>query len=94
VDRPDAARAAYARLLWQHIAQRRPAGIGLAGSCMIGFRLDRQGRLLSAEIRRTSGNMLLDKLALRTVRQATPYPAPPAILAEEALYFSIPFSFR
>jgi len=90
----EAIRQAYARLLWSHIAQRRPAGISLSGTTMISFRLDAQGRLLSAEVSRASGNMLLDRLALRTVRMASPYPPPPAGLTEETLGFSIPFSFR
>lgn len=84
----------YQKTLWQWVAARRPQGIHLEGEAVVTFALDRGGRLLSAHIERTSGNRLLDRLALRTVRAAAPYPAPPAALADEALRFSLEFSFR
>lgn len=98
-ERPEEARQAYARLLWRHIAQHRPAGISLSGTTTISFRLDAQGNLLSVHISQSSGNMLLDKLASRTVFRSAPFPPPPIELAPielagEPLSFAIPFSFR
>lgn len=85
---------AYQNTLWQWVAARRPQGIHLEGEATITFTLDRQGRLISASIAQSSGNKLLDRLALRTIRTAAPYPAPPADLPEGALHFSLAFSFH
>lgn len=85
---------AYQKTLWQWVAARRPQGIYLEGEATIAFTLDRTGRLVSASIAQSSGNKLLDRLALRTVRAAAPYPAPPTNLPEEALHFRLAFSFH
>lgn len=90
---PDAA-AAYRKILWQWVAARRPQGLHLEGEAVVVFTLDRSGRILAARIERTSGNKLLDRLALRTVRVAAPFPAPPADLPEGALQFQLAFNFH
>ena len=84
----------YQKILWQQVASRRPQGIHLEGEAVVAFTLDRAGRLLSARIAQTSGNKLLDRLALRTVRTAAPFPPPPIELTDEALHFSLAFNFR
>jgi len=86
--------AAYAALLWQRIAATRPPGMHLAGEALLRFTLDRNGRISSAEIARSSGNRLLDKLAIRCLHQAAPFPSPPATLPDAALQFSIVFRFN
>jgi protein TonB len=86
--------SAYTALLWQRIATHRPAGIELAGSALVEFRLDRTGHLVSARITQSSGIVLLDRLALRAVKDAAPFPPPPADLAEADLAFAVPVNFR
>lgn len=88
----------YQKILWQQVASRRPPGIHLEGEAVVAFTLDRAGRLLFASIEQTSGNKLLDRLALRTVRTAAPFPSPPvelvpADLPNGVLRFSLAFNF-
>lgn len=90
----DAAWRAYQALLWRRILARRPVGMTLAGRTELRFTLDTGGRLLSAEIAEPSGNALLDRLALRSLRDAAPFPPVPPSLADRALLFTVTFSFR
>lgn len=84
----------YAVRLWSHIASRRPPGIRLEGTTTVIFDLTRTGELGNVSIAERSGNPMLDRLALRTVRGAAPFPAPPEALDDGQLRFTIPFSFR
>lgn len=85
---------AYKMLLWRQIAARRPRGMQVSGSALVRFRLGMDGALLSAEIFQSSGNVNLDRIALRTVRQASPFPKPPASLANDDMVFTIPINFH
>jgi periplasmic protein TonB len=49
------------------------------GDVLIVFRLDRQGRLVSSRIVRSSGSATLDKAGLALVREAQPFPPPPPV---------------
>ena len=84
----------YAARLWSHIASRRPPGIRLEGTTTVTFGLTRAGELRNVSITGRSGNPMLDRLALRTVRGAAPFPAPPEALDDGQLRFTVPFSFR
>lgn len=84
----------YAARLWAHIAARRPAGIRLEGTTIMAFTLSRNGQVAELTVAETSGNAMLDRLALRAVRQAAPLPPPPESLRDDQLRFTIPFSFR
>lgn len=88
----DAARiaAAYVQALWTRIAAARPTGTMLQGEALVGFTLDADGRLVTLELLQSSGNGLLDRLALRTVRRAAPFPPPPAAAGRA---FRIAFHF-
>lgn len=79
----------YARIL----AQRRP-GLRRAGTVLLRFRLDATGRLVSLAVSASSGDGLLDALALAMVRDAAPFPPPPEPLAASQLTFTIPFEFQ
>lgn len=87
-------RDAYTRELWKHIAERRPRGIRLVGTTIVTFHIDVKGEVLSSEVSKSSGNFNLDKIALRAVRQASPFPAPPASLSAEGLMFAVPIIFH
>ena len=85
--------AAYAQRLWTHIRAHRPAGLQLQGTAEVAFRVDRKGSLVWARLIRSSGVALLDRLALRTVREASPFPAPPQQLSDARLEFTAPVNF-
>jgi protein TonB len=61
---------------------------------MVRFAVGRAGELISVELAASSGNAALDRLALRTVRNAGPFPPPPATVEGDQLVFTIPFSFH
>ena len=93
-DKNQTALAAYQRQLWARIAARKPAGIRLAGVATVRFAVAGDGALVAVDLAASSGNTALDRLALRTVRNASPFPPPPATAKEEQLVFTIPFSFH
>lgn len=64
------------------------------GTTHIAFTLDRQGRLLSAYIQKSSGSQALDSEALAILSRAAPYPPPPSELAGEQLSLTVPIRFR
>ena len=66
----------------------------MSGSAVIKFRINSDGVLLEADIVQSSGNLNLDRIALRTIRQATPLPKPPASLLNNDLVFTIPINFH
>jgi len=65
----------------------------MQGTAEIGFRIDREGCLLWTRLTRSSGIVLLDRLALRAVREASPFPAPPQELPDARLEFTAPVNF-
>lgn len=89
-----ALRDRYADLLWRHIAARRPQGIRLSGEAELVFTVDRSGAVSEIAIGRSSGNAMLDRLALRTVQRAAPMPAPPEALGKGPFRFTIAVTFE
>ena len=90
----DKVRALYAQRLWRHIAARRPSGTHIPGTAIVTFTMTFDGSLKALSLARSSGNTMLDRLALRTVRAAAPFPVPPPELQGADMEFSLPFSFR
>jgi protein TonB len=60
----------------------------------VRFTLDRMGRVLSAEIEKSSGDTAFDEAALAMVRRSDPVPVPPPLIADEGLSFTLPVIFR
>jgi TonB family protein len=56
--------------------------------------LDRTGRVLAATIAKSSGDAAFDRAAISMVERASPVPAPPPLIADEGLTFSLPVVFR
>jgi periplasmic protein TonB len=61
---------------------------------IVKFVLDRTGHVLSAEVAKGSGDAAFDDAALAMMRRADPVPAPPPLIADEGLTFSMPVLFR
>jgi protein TonB len=68
---------------------------GTQGQVVIAFTLDGQGRVLDANVDKSSGSSLLDRAALAAVREAQPLPAPPADkLRNGTITLRAPFVFN
>jgi periplasmic protein TonB len=61
---------------------------------LVGFALDRMGHVLSASIVKGSGDAAFDQAALAMVRRSDPVPAPPPLVADDGLNFTLPVIFR
>jgi periplasmic protein TonB len=60
----------------------------------VRFTLDRMGRVLAASVEKGSGDAAFDAAALAMVRRSDPVPAPPPLIADEGLSFTLPVIFR
>ena len=60
----------------------------------VRFTLDRLGHVLSTSIEKGSGDTAFDEAALAMVRRSDPVPAPPPLIADEGLSFTLPVIFR
>ncbi|MBS3733074.1 MAG: energy transducer TonB [Desulfobacterales bacterium] len=66
----------------------------LQGRVVVGFTLDPDGTLSSAEIVESSRHPELDRAALKAVKQAAPFPRPPGRLFDGPLRMNIPVLFE
>ena len=55
--------------------------------------MDKQGKLISAQLSRSSGSQRLDKAALATIRRAAPFPKPPQDLPGDRIEITAPVEF-
>jgi TonB family protein len=91
-----------ARVTWQkrliaHLDKhkRYPSDRSLKGAeIVVGMVLDRMGRVLSTSVIQGSGDTAFDDAALAMMRRADPVPAPPPVVADEGLSFTLPVVFR
>jgi protein TonB len=91
-----------ARLTWQkelvaHFDRhkRYPAGhAAKATEIVVSFELDRTGHILSSSVARSSGDPAFDEAALAMLKRSDPVPAPPPLVADEGLAFTLPVVFR
>lgn len=65
----------YQAKIWSALARKKPKA-GERGSTTVVFGIGGGGALTFVRVGRSSGNSRLDQLALGTVRNAAPYPAP------------------
>ena len=61
---------------------------------IVSFVLDRTGHILSSGIVRGSGDAAFDNAALAMLQRSDPVPAPPPLVADEGLSFTLPVVFR
>ncbi|WP_372400451.1 energy transducer TonB [Azospirillum sp. HJ39] len=63
------------------------------GVAQVRFTIDREGRVLSVQIDRSSGHSVLDEETVEMVRRASPLPAPPEEMAQERIELVVPVQF-
>lgn len=81
---------------WLHAHKRYPRRARLRmmrGEAVIGFVLDRSGRVVSYELRRSTGHGVLDREVLAMIRRASPMPSFPPDMNKERMDFSVPVRF-
>lgn len=67
---------------------------GAAGKVGLRLTITRSGGLAAAFVARSSGNPVLDRLALRAAKTAGPFPAAPAGLSGASFGFALAVAFR
>jgi protein TonB len=70
------------------------SGRGAVGVVEFSFRIDRDGHVLSSEIKRSSGSKALDEEALATITRSDPLPVPPSGMAEKDLVIVTSVRFK
>ncbi|MBN8919285.1 MAG: energy transducer TonB [Rhizobiales bacterium] len=91
-----------AQLTWQkqlvaHLDKhkRYPPGRSNANAeILVNLVLDRLGNVVTAAVIKSSGDKAFDAAAVAMVRRSSPVPAPPPLVADEGLSFSLPVVFR
>ena len=63
------------------------------GTASLRFALDRQGRVLSFHLDRSSGFPLLDEEVLALIQRAQPLPSPPPEIPGDRIELVVPFEF-
>ncbi|CAO3439430.1 energy transducer TonB [Azospirillum endophyticum] len=63
------------------------------GVAQVRFTIDREGRVLSVELDRSSGFSALDEETVEMVRRASPLPAPPEEIAKDRIEMVVPVQF-
>lgn len=61
---------------------------------MVSFEIDRTGHIISSSIVQGSGYPDFDQAALAMLKRSDPVPAPPPLVADEGLTFTLPVVFR
>jgi TonB family protein len=61
---------------------------------VVAMHLDRTGRVLAANVLKSSGDLAFEQAALGKVERASPVPAPQPVIADQRLDFSLPVKFR
>lgn len=90
-------RATWQKELVAHLDKhkRYPAGGSRRSvEILVNFVLDRVGHVVSTTIVKGSGDAAFDEAALAMVRRSDPVPAPPPLVADEGLSFTLPVIFR
>ena len=67
---------------------------GETGVAQLAFSIDRNGRVLSSAIVKSSGHADLDQETLATIRRAQPFPGPPAGMDGAKFDFTVPVKFN
>jgi len=90
-------RATWQKELMAHLDKhkRYPAERALkSAEIYVRFTLDRLGHVLATSIEKGSGDAAFDQASLAMVKRSDPVPAPPPLIADEGLSFTLPVIFR
>ena len=90
-------KATWQKRLVAHLDRhkRYPAGATHRDvTATVSFTLDRTGHIVSTAIARSSGDPAFDAAALAMLQRSDPVPAPPPLVADDGLSFSVPVVFR
>ena len=74
----NAAASNYPGLVMRKLSRAPRPRINVRGAAVVAFRVSDGGGLAAVSIARSSGSEALDQAALRVVRRAAPFPAPPS----------------
>lgn len=93
---PSRFRDTYGQRVYREIKQgqsyeRVLARDGVTGTVVLEFQIDARGQLRSERIGRSSGNAIIDQLALQQLRATAPFARPPGGRMRS---FSIPLTYR
>lgn len=94
--------SAHAITVWQRALMRRLEGAKrmlsherhAIGTVRVEFAVNATGALAFARVVSSSGSSALDQAAIGLVKEATPFPAPPAGSGSKATSFVVPIRFR
>lgn len=91
--------AGYMRLVHRNVRRyktypRAAARAGLEGRVELAIVIDKQGKIVSSRIHKSSGIALLDKAALKAVARLDRMPAPPAQLSWQKRTIYVPFVYK
>lgn len=95
-----AALADYSRTVRALIERRKEyplaaRKLGIQGSVIVSFSLDRRGELQGVSLAKSSGNSMLDNAGIRAVRGVGSFPPPPGhAMRGEVISFRIPVRFN
>ena len=64
------------------------------GIVQLTFAIDRQGKVVTSRIARSSGSTALDQETIDTLRRAQPFPPPPPNMPGETFEFTVPIRFK
>ncbi|MBP2229562.1 protein TonB [Azospirillum agricola] len=63
------------------------------GVAQVRFVIDREGKVLSVQLDKTSGTAVLDEETVEMVRRASPVPAPPEEMTQDRIELVVPVQF-
>lgn len=89
-------RAGWQNELMAHLNRfkRYPDGRNENAQIKVAVEFDRTGRVLKAAVAQSSGDSAFDMAAVSMVRRASPVPAPPPMVADAGLSFTLPLYFN
>lgn len=90
-------KATWEKRLVAHLARHKrfPAGEPARSVLVVvRFTIDRLGHVTQVDLAKGSGIAAFDREALAMVQRSNPVPAPPAVVADEQLSYTVPVQFR
>jgi protein TonB len=66
---------------------------GASGTVLVRFELNREGEVIGSEVKKSSGNSILDRAAIAILRRASPFPSFPAAKSEAQDSYLAPVEF-